>query len=661
MDLIIHGSPTPRHDRVSSARGKKPSKASTEMTSIHTTPEAPRQGAKPPAGKPRKSQGGPVTQPQVEEYRRPTSVKSHGPKPSNIPNLDLSRIADYDDTLSKPVEDYEEKMSPPDTASTVSWGYHDYHPKPSGRKSTSKAPFALHHTPGGPLSHHSVSSRPANVPRLDIADKSKKKPKNAWDEPAVPSNVPPPSERHKQLYKEYQNDMQQQVKEQSKKGEGKQVTQQQKADTEYDDDADEPLNTSWNNSSLSHRQEVNKKIAAEHVAAERMKQHIMETVLVDQLSRAPISDPEQNQVSTPTSNYGRYGATSWRPRNLHETKVKTSGTATEKLLAKRLSFSCRVVSRNGNMALKELCGFYFALDKTMTIYEFRQFGRKASALPFIKRGSYKRVAGRRKGLVYTAADITRGEDLSFETDDQPSLPETLQKKPIVTLRVTDVDEEVKKEFVFGDNVPLNPTEVRKKMNPQKSKQEAEDWKIISGVQKEIHKQILSRASRTLTGLGKHFKKMDRSGDGTLDREELMEALKTYHIKLDPKLFDQLWLIIDQNGDNAIDYSEFCRAFIGEMSEFRKHFVIKAFRKIDANKSGTAGIDEVKKFFRAHKHPLVTAGKCSEEQVLSDFLEVFGSRVKELSYGEFEDYYEGVSITTKSDEDFVNLLTNCWTL
>ena len=38
------------------------------------------------------------------------------------------------------------------------------------------------------------------------------------------------------------------------------------------------------------------------------------------------------------------------------------------------------------------------------------------------------------------------------------------------------------------------------------------------------------------------------------------------------------------------------------------FPFQAFRKIDANKSGTAGIDEVKKFFCAHKHPLVTSGQ-----------------------------------------------------
>ncbi|XP_030839740.1 calcyphosin-2 [Strongylocentrotus purpuratus] len=656
MDLSIRGGPTPRQARVSSAKGKKPSKTSG---SLYDTPEAPRQGARPPAGKPPRYEGGVVTQSQVDQYKRP---KSRGPKPDNVPSLDLARLADYDITASKPILDYKEKISTPDTASTVSWGYHDYNSKPSGRNSSLKAPFALHHTPQTPLSGQSVSCRPANVPKLNIADKQKQKAKTAWDDPAVPDNIPPPSERQKKQFKQNQTEVKQQYKQQqSQGGAGNQVKQQEpKPEPEVELAEDEPLNTNWNNASLSTRQEVNKRIAAESVAAERMKQHIMETVLVDQLSRAPISDPEQDQVSTPASSH-RYYSQSPKPRNLHATKANPTNSVTEKMLAKRLSFSCRVVSRSGNMALRELCGFYFALDKTMTIYEFRQFGKKASALPFIKRDTYRRMIGRRKGLLYTAQDLTRGEDLSFETEDQPSLPECLQKKPVAVLRVTDVDEDMKKDFIFGDNVPYNDVAVRKGMHPQRARQEAEDWKLISNVQNEVHKQIKSRASRTLTGLGKHFKKLDKSGDGTLDKDELQEALKTYHIKLDKKLFDQLWLIIDQNGDGAIDYSEFCRAFIGEMNEFRKHFVIKAFKKIDANKSGTVGIDEVKKFFRAHKHPLVISGKSTEQQVLNDFLDVFGPRVKEISYGEFEDYYEGVSIATKSDDDFMNLIQGCWTL
>lgn len=35
----------------------------------------------------------------------------------------------------------------------------------------------------------------------------------------------------------------------------------------------------------------------------------------------------------------------------------------------------------------------------------------------------------------------------------------------------------------------------------------------------------------MMGLGQHFRKMDSSGDGLLDRRELQKALEAYHIKI----------------------------------------------------------------------------------------------------------------------------------
>lgn len=35
----------------------------------------------------------------------------------------------------------------------------------------------------------------------------------------------------------------------------------------------------------------------------------------------------------------------------------------------------------------------------------------------------------------------------------------------------------------------------------------------------------------MMGLGQHFRKMDSSGDGLLDRHELQKALEAYHIRI----------------------------------------------------------------------------------------------------------------------------------
>jgi len=35
----------------------------------------------------------------------------------------------------------------------------------------------------------------------------------------------------------------------------------------------------------------------------------------------------------------------------------------------------------------------------------------------------------------------------------------------------------------------------------------------------------------MMGLGQHFRKMDSSGDGLLDRNELQKALEAYHVRI----------------------------------------------------------------------------------------------------------------------------------
>ena len=48
---------------------------------------------------------------------------------------------------------------------------------------------------------------------------------------------------------------------------------------------------------------------------------------------------------------------------------------------------------------------------------------------------------------------------------------------------------------------------------------------------KIQSLIKKRGVRTLTGLSAHFCRCDRTGDGLLDRFELEQALKDYHINL----------------------------------------------------------------------------------------------------------------------------------
>lgn len=40
----------------------------------------------------------------------------------------------------------------------------------------------------------------------------------------------------------------------------------------------------------------------------------------------------------------------------------------------------------------------------------------------------------------------------------------------------------------------------------------------------------------MMGLGRHFKQLDKSGDGMLDKDELMAALQRYHLQIPQQVF-----------------------------------------------------------------------------------------------------------------------------
>ncbi|XP_075713092.1 calcyphosin-2 isoform X3 [Rhinoderma darwinii] len=378
--------------------------------------------------------------------------------------------------------------------------------------------------------------------------------------------------------------------------------------------------------------------------------------MIDHLSRAVISDPEQN-VSTSFPNDPLQDLTSaplrFRKRTLHETKIKTSSTLTENMLSNKLRFDARIMCRNGRDACRELIGFFFAHDKSVTIYEYRQFGKnRTNALPFIQKGIYLHKCGQRRGKPYGIEDIYPGADLTFLTAEHQSLSESLRQNPMLTIRITAIDEEALRSvraICEGNKWDLGV-----------------HWKdeenILLAVQDVMKEKLKKRGVRTLTGLGKYFRQLDKNGSGCLEKAEFKQALQTYHLDVSEKVFESFWLILDENNEGRADCGSFVRALIGEMNEYRKSFVRKAFMKLDPNKTGVVPMVDIRKFYCAKKHPQVLAGSLSEEEIKSAFLETLEnacSNPREVSYGEFEDYYEGLSIGIMSDEDLINILRNSW--
>ncbi|NXA42801.1 CAYP2 protein, partial [Eudromia elegans] len=490
------------------------------------------------------------------------------------------------------------------------------------------------------------------------------------EQKTIPENLPSPTEKYKVKYQQYEAEMKERYKLYSqriaeKKKEHSQCQEASRRGTHLEDSQNEdmaaldekaPIQQGYTSKPYNMQHSI-KKSEAEDVAAERRKQIVVEQVMVDQLSRAVISDPEQSiRADTDQASHGLPGLGTaplrFRKRTLHETKVKTKLGLTENMLSNKLRFDSRIISRNGRDACRELIGFFFAYDTSITVYEFRQFGKnRTNALPFIQKGIYHHQQGQKKGKAYVLSDFYIGANLTFRSVDH-NLPESVKRNPILTLRVTSIDE------AAMDFLKASSMELEQEFN----KQETDDNKVFTKIQGMLRETISKRGVRVITGLGKYFRQLDKSKNGFLSQADFKEALKLFHLEVPEGDFESVWLILDHSKTDQVDYGEFIHAVVGEMNEYRKAFVRKAYMKLDFNKTGSVSMIDIRKCYCAKKHPLVLAGKATEEEIKSSFLETLGdscSNPNEVSYCEFEDYYEGLSVGIVNDDEFVNILRNLW--
>ncbi|XP_064587408.1 calcyphosin-2 isoform X2 [Zonotrichia leucophrys gambelii] len=532
---------------------------------------------------------------------RPNRQATHSPHPPEVPCLDLGRLGDSDE------EDGDSYM--PYTGSSSHMCQQD---SSSEWRMSLQTPYAQHQHVSRKLCQNKMErTRPENLPSL--------------------------RDRSKLNHGQYEGGMKEEYKQHPQRIAEKKKDHLQCPDTSikgtqledgHDDfvtlDKKALLQQCYTNKPYNMQHNI-RKSEAEDVAAERRKQAVVEQVMVDQLCRAVISDPEQSTRSDACKEApGLLGVgmapMRFRKRTLHETKIRTKSGLTENMLSSKLRFDSRIISRT-------------------------------NALPFIQKGVYHHQRGQRKGKAYDLSDFYVGANLTFRSVDH-NLPESVKQNPFFTLRVISIDEAAM-DYLKASSVELKE---------ERSRQVVDNSDVFKKIQGMFRETLSKRGVRVITGLGKYFRQMDKNRNGFLSRAAFKEALKVFHLEMPEGDFESLWLILDDSKNDKVDYGEFTHAIFGEMNEYRKTFVRKAYMKLDFNKTGSVPMVNVRKCYCAKKHPLVLAGKTAEEEIKSSFLEALGdscSNPSEVSYSEFEDYYEGLSFGIGGDDDFVNILRNSW--
>ncbi|ROL23549.1 Calcyphosin-2 [Anabarilius grahami] len=299
---------------------------------------------------------------------------------------------------------------------------------------------------------------------------------------------------------------------------------------------------------------------------------------------------------------------------------------TENTLSNKLCFQARILSRCGREACRKLIGFFFTYDQTLTVYEYRNFGKNRwNALPFIVRGVYLN-----RGRPYSLQDISQGAELHFCTDG-PHLPQSLRQQPCLTLRVTDVDDTAKGALLY---VPL--THIR-----------------------AVRDRLRGRAIQTLINLGRDLQNLDIKIDSVQQKVLLRQSL-IEQLCLTEQDFEAVWRIVSRRAERRVHPADVMRAVTGEMTEHRKAIFLKVYVKLDPNKTGFIFLSDIEKFYRGKQESDAAHAAGPNSDILA-FVRETGKVTRTVTYAEFEDYHEGLSIEIPDDEEYINNLRATWSI
>lgn len=164
--------------------------------------------------------------------------------------------------------------------------------------------------------------------------------------------------------------------------------------------------------------------------------------------------------------------------------------------------------------------------------------------------------------------------------------------------------------------------------------------------------------------------MDDDGSKSISLPEFSKACRDFKIGISDENIPILFDVFDTNRDGTLNIDEFLMAIRGELNDFRRGLVEKAFHKIDKDGSGMIEIDDIKDIYNASKHPDVIQGRKTEDQILMEFLETFEmhhnikhqqERDSRITLDEFIEYYTNISVSIDNDEYFQLMMNNSWNL
>ena len=85
-----------------------------------------------------------------------------------------------------------------------------------------------------------------------------------------------------------------------------------------------------------------------------------------------------------------------------------------------------------------------------------------------------------------------------------------------------------------------------KLGGPRTQQERKDQTVVDEVRKVVKERLRNSMISSLQSLQSQFEKLDASGDGLLNQQELIGALQRAGIELNSEQIDSVWRIVDED-------------------------------------------------------------------------------------------------------------------
>jgi len=171
----------------------------------------------------------------------------------------------------------------------------------------------------------------------------------------------------------------------------------------------------------------------------------------------------------------------------------------------------------------------------------------------------------------------------------------------------------------------------------------------------IRKELSSRGLYGFSYLRKVFNRADKNGNAVLDRNEFIWCLRECKIDLTKTDYEKIFRFFDANNDNCISFTEFIEALTSQLNDQRRVVVKYAYDMLRQTEP-TVSMESIAKQFNPEIHPEVKSGKQSKNEVLREFLGLFGDvDNKGITLDSWMAVWTDISTNFPTDQEFMEYM------